>query len=297
MTLVAKKNDDEAKKLLSLSFEHYKKNSVTLRTSETSKEIASYFDSIINPQVLTTDQAQTNFDALAQGKMECVNEVRKPVVDKYQVILEVLDSRDREISLSAFSDYRDAVRSLHDLIFEYTHSISTVCAQQVGESFAQEVVATSFTQLPTYEGLWSALATWNSHQVTAWLAEHLRDHFSGADREGAVEIIEDHDKYRLIFAPCGSGGALKIRHTKHGGDQYFFKEACPSTWGKSGVVTPYCTHCAVNEITSIKKIGYPLWVTEYKDDPNEPCGWTVYKDAAKIPTEFFERLGFKKTNS
>jgi hypothetical protein len=124
------------------------------------------------------------------------------------------------------------------------------------------------------------------------LAEHLRGHFSGPGREGAVTIVEEADRYRLVFEPCGTGGAMRRRKVAALTN---FRVASVATWQRTNEVPTYCAHCALNEVTSIRRLGYPAWVTEFDPDPEKPCGWTVYKDPALIPERYFTRLGYKKS--
>jgi hypothetical protein len=71
-------------------------------------------------------------------------------------------------------------------------------------------------------------------------------------------------------------------------------EASPETWHRAGQVPSYCAHCALNELTSIALVGYPLWVTEFDPDPRKPCGWTIYKEPKRIPARYYTRLGLTK---
>ena len=289
-----KKSPTKGDTLLNDTFKHFKKNSATLRTSKIANDFADFFESIIDPKALTHEQAQKNFDDLASGKYDLIAHVRTPLAKFLALTNTAMANKDIELTLEEFKNYRIAALSLHDLIFEFNHSAPTVAAKSMGEEYSQELVEESFGQLPGLDALWDALSSWQPLQVAAWLAEHLRDHFTGKNRDGEVQIIEDDEKYRLVFSPCGSGGTLKLRHKQSGGDQYFYKKPCAATWGKENSVTPYCTHCAFNEVSSIKRVGFPLWVTEYDENPSNPCGWTVYKDPKNIPEKYFTRLGFKK---
>jgi len=71
-------------------------------------------------------------------------------------------------------------------------------------------------------------------------------------------------------------------------------EATPQSWGRKGEVPAYCSHCAVNELESMARLGYPLFITEFDPDPGKPCGWTLYKDPERIPEQYFARLGCTK---
>lgn len=68
-------------------------------------------------------------------------------------------------------------------------------------------------------------------------------------------------------------------------------KAHPWTWGKEKVCY-YRAHCSfVNEILPIESFGHPMRITEYPKDPSDPCVWYIYKDPAKIPAEYYERVG------
>jgi hypothetical protein len=71
-------------------------------------------------------------------------------------------------------------------------------------------------------------------------------------------------------------------------------EASPQTWSLKGKVPGYCSHCAASELESMRRLGYPVFVTEFNPDSKKPCGWTVYKDPDLIPEQYFKRLGFTK---
>ena len=72
------------------------------------------------------------------------------------------------------------------------------------------------------------------------------------------------------------------------------REAHDWTWGKKGVCL-YCAHCSlVNEILPIEHYGKPGRVTEYPENPGDPCVWYIYKNPDDIPEEFYTRIGKTK---
>jgi hypothetical protein len=160
----------------------------------------------------------------------------------------------------------------------------------VGQKAALDLAQESLESCPLLAGLWGFVGQAKPEDLVLLMAEHLRAHFSGAGRNGAVEIIEEPDRYRLVFAPCGTGGVL--RNPAVAGLTPL-PEAMPETWNRTGQVPAYCAHCAKNEITSIRLLGHPAWVTEFDPDPRKPCGWTIYKDPKLIPARFYERLGLQ----
>jgi hypothetical protein len=202
------------------------------------------------------------------------------------------DSAQYDTCGTKFEKYLKAVRARHDLLSRYLWAYPTAVCEAHGQAIAEETLAGSFAAISFQEPMWRVFECLSPQARAAFLAEHLRFHFSGAGREGSVEIIEEPDRYRLVFDPCGSGGAMR----RDGEGAWarcmaVFKEPSPMTWGRAGQVPAYCTHCAANERTSIERNGYPLWVTEFNPDPRKPCGWTVYKDPALIPARYFDRLG------
>lgn len=188
----------------------------------------------------------------------------------------------------AFEDYFKCVRKRHDLFAQYCWAFPTAIRRIHGQKIAEEALAGSFGAMSMQDAMWALFASLPPALRAAFLAEHLRFHFSGSDREGSVQIVEEPDRYRLIFDPCGSGGAM--RRESLANDMDVFSTASPLTWGRTGEVPAYCAHCAFNELTSVNRVGYPLWVTEFNPDAGKPCGWSVFKDPDKIPANYFSRL-------
>jgi hypothetical protein len=154
---------------------------------------------------------------------------------------------------------------------------------------------TSFKTVSAYEPFYRLIGRLSPDERAAFLAEHLRGHHSGEGRKGAVQIIEEPDRYRLIFDACGSGGAMRRKAATSpmpGLENY--PDASAATWGLAGKVPAFCAHCAQNEIEMIRRYGYPAWVVNFDPDPMKPCGWTVYKNPDLIPEQYFDRVGMKK---
>ena len=99
-------------------------------------------------------------------------------------------------------------------------------------------------------------------------------------------VIEEPDRYVMTLDPCGTGGRLRRARAAEG-----TKKAYPWSWSKSGVCY-YCTHCCVfQEVLPIEMRGYPICVTEYPDNPGDPCIHLYYKKPESIPDEYFTRIG------
>ena len=171
-------------------------------------------------------------------------------------------------------------------------AFATAAARTGGQAATECVLDAAFRDVPTAGLLWAALPFFEASDLALVLAEHLRLHFSGAQGEGAVEIVDEVDRYRLVLSPCGSGGALRRRLGVDSKPAVANRCRQPSnsSWNQTDVPY-YCMHCAHNEMHSIDLMGFPRWVTEYTGDPDKPCGWTIYKDPTGIPQSYFTRLG------
>ena len=207
----------------------------------------------------------------------------------HRELAEALDGEDFERAADRAARYHRVAVTNHDALINFTNTYPTHAAATLGEDVAHRLAADSLKSCPAYMGLWEHIKGMETRELAAFLAEHLRFHFSGPGRTGATEIIEDEEKIRLVFDPCGSGGALRRRL---GDRMRRFRQAGDATWGRADEVPCYCTHCALNERISTELFGYPRMVTEFDPDPDKPCGWTVYKDPAAIPAEYFRRIGY-----
>lgn len=225
------------------------------------------------------------------GSARCIEQLTQGVCrfpeELNQMLMEKIASGCGPETEDLFENYFKCVRDRHDLLAKYCWSFPTAIYNAFGQKVAEEGLAGSFGAMSVQDAMWNLFASLSPALRAAFLSEHLRFHFSGANREGSVTIIEEEDRYRLVFDPCGSGGAMRREGL---GGLAIFSDASPLTWGRKGQVPAYCAHCAFNELTSIKRVGYPLWVTEFDPDATRPCGWTVFKNPDGIPKSYIARL-------
>jgi len=206
-----------------------------------------------------------------------------------QVVTDMIRDKRLSEALRRLDEYWPAMIAAHDAMVQYCQSYPAAAGDLFGQEIAEKMVYASHSGCSFFEGLWQLGAILNSEGSAAFLAEHLRSHLSGANRGGSTGIVEDEYAYRLIFDPCGSGGAMRRRHaTSH--SVCTLSNPSPASWSLEGQVPHYCSHCAFNELESIKRFGYPLLVTEFDPDPAKPCGWTIYKEPSLIPNRYYERL-------
>ncbi|MCI5064632.1 hypothetical protein MRY87_02780 [bacterium] len=226
-----------------------------------------------------------------KGNSTDVDRYLRPMRELFTELTKSVESEEWDTAGKVLEQYVHCTRSLHDLMGHYVSVFGSVVARNRDDSTCVALLQQGLESCAVFEHLWTAVENFPPSARAAMLAEHLRHHFSGPGRKGSVRIEEDDKTYRLIFEPCGTGGAMRREQLPW---LHIINEACPETWGISRQVNSYCAHCAQNEITSMGKLGYPAWVTEYKPDAKAPCGWTIYKDPNDIPEEYFTRIGFKK---
>jgi hypothetical protein len=212
---------------------------------------------------------------------------RRPTL-LFEHLTMALRAGDAEASRTLLHSYFIACVTRHDAIVTFCSSYTAVIAVRYGEAMALRVSNQSLRDCPGWLGLWTLTEKMSQVELAAFLAEHFRHHFSGPGRRGACTVLEDEEKIRLIFKPCGGGGALRRRM---GERLPKMQEASAFTWGRQGEVPIHCSHCALNEHHSIHIYGYPRVVTRFNPDPGQPCEWTLYKHPELVTAELYQRLG------
>ncbi|MBI5374670.1 MAG: hypothetical protein HZA77_04510 [Candidatus Schekmanbacteria bacterium] len=134
---------------------------------------------------------------------------------------------------------------------------------------------------------WENMSVEDFVRVTAHL---LRTHM------GKMKVIEDDEKFTFVHDPCGSGGRL-LREGAYDAPKNYYRIKAPKPIGYSREDFPaYCSHCMVwNNIQCIEWFGHPQWIHEPPKTANDPCVFHIYKDPSKIPAEYYEKFGKKKS--
>ncbi|MDF1666770.1 MAG: hypothetical protein P1V97_33780 [Planctomycetota bacterium] len=273
--------------------------SVTKKWLKSSKtlvlgEIYQCLANILAPESINCDSVTALRDELAKGRAKDLEKLFAFAAEEQNKALEALEQSDKVAALTHIRRTTDLMRSAHDSLGLYNWAWIAGINEAFGQDLAAQVMHESFESCSFIAGLWGLVANVSPADLAAFLADHLRTgHLSGPGRGGAVTITESEDSYRLDMDACGTGGALR-RGLKSREGLGFFETASPATWGRTGEVPAYCAHCAQNEIESIKRFGYPAWVTDFNPDPEKSCAWIIYKDSKTIPKEYYERVGAAK---
>lgn len=188
-------------------------------------------------------------------------------------------------------------KRLHDLMCDWVFASLDYIATNFGEEAVYQAIRYAGEKIrrPLIEHVVAL-----SVQDRVYLqAEGMRSHRSGPGEIGTIEIMEEADRYVLSFDPCGSGG--RMRRTgqldqlppRTGPPYNFGRTSKPYlwSWGKAGVPY-YCLHCCVwSEIQSIEWLGFPFRITDYNEDPEQPCRFLFYKEPKRIPYQYLQRIG------
>ncbi|MCK5571877.1 MAG: hypothetical protein KAJ12_03920 [Bacteroidetes bacterium] len=182
---------------------------------------------------------------------------------------------------------------VHDMYVNWSWSFFTYIAQNYGEEELEKAYRGILGSY--YRSRYDKVMASDVKTQLQLTVEGLRGHLMGDRRQGEIDVVEEEDRYVLTLDPCGSGGVARQR-VESGNEQnpeLFGYSSQPQgwTWGKEKVCH-YCGHCAfVNEILAIENYGHPMRVTEYPDNADDACVWYIYKSPAKIPAEYYERVG------
>jgi hypothetical protein len=226
------------------------------------------------------------------GRMIRKEGIEELGVGTVRVINDLIDQGKAEEAKAMVDYFRTEMLVVHDIYAQYVQDILAFIAGTFGE----DQVEAAFR---------AALGTWFAERYEAYnkmtleervqlTAEGMRCHLDGPERKGDFTLIEEKDRFVYRWDPCGSGGALRRRAAAKGTEVASAKEAHPWTWGKKGVCL-YCSHCSlVNEILPVENFGYPNRITEYPENPGDPCTWYIYKDPDDIPEEYYRRIGKTK---
>ena len=226
------------------------------------------------------------------GRMIRTDGIEELGVGTVRKINELIDAGKTEDAKAMADYFRMEMLVVHDIYAQYVQDLLAFIAKTFGE----DQVEAAFR---------AALGTWFKERYEAYnkmtltervqlTAEGMRCHLDGPDRKGDFELIEEKERFVYKWDPCGSGGALRRKAAAENREVESTKEAHPWSWGKKGVCL-YCSHCSlVNEILPIENFGYPNRITQYPENPGDPCVWYIYKNPDDIPEEYYTRIGKTK---
>jgi hypothetical protein len=215
---------------------------------------------------------------------------------------EIDDAIDRGDGLEAkrlVESFRLETQVVEDIMVDWVWAILSYVSDRWGEPELEPLMRESMA--PWTSERYALYHQLPMEEKVALTVEGMRGHLSGKERKGDITVTEEAERYVLSFDPCGSGGRARRGDPARGvlpaterPEFGHSKEAHDWTWQREGVCY-YCAHCAlVNEIMPIEQMGYPMRVTENPIQAGDQCRWMIYKDPARVPAEYYERVGKTK---
>lgn len=194
-------------------------------------------------------------------------------------------------------DHVYETRLIHDIGCDWAWALLTVIAREWGEAILDDVLRV--TEEPWVTVRYEKLKDMRVEDSLLLTVEGMRGHLSGPDRAGTIVVTEEADRYILSFDACGTGSRMRRGDPLVGSGSrleapYHFlnvEGAYDWTWQRKGVCA-YCAHCAVvNQMLPIEGLGHPMRMTEYPENPYDPCRWIIHKDWDGFPDQAFISVG------
>jgi hypothetical protein len=220
---------------------------------------------------------------------------RSTLLEAYDAI----DAGNPDQAKRLLESFRYEQQIIQDIYVDWIWAMLTWVQQRVGEPDVERIMRDTL-------GSWAAARYANYLELTyeervALTVEGMRGHLSGPGRLGNIEVADEGNRTVVSFDPCGSGGRARRGDPAAGippaADRAEFgasDEAHDWTWGQPGVCL-YCSHCSlINEILPIERLGFPMRITEYPENPEAKCRGILYRDPREIPAEAYERVGKRK---
>jgi len=210
--------------------------------------------------------------------------------------LEALEKKDIEKAKYWIKRYEDTRYDIHDILVHGAVAVGSYIYRHYGEDAANRAIKEG---VQGFSASWAAAkkAIFEEQGVGAWVefvADTWRKHY------GRFTVTEDDEKIIFTHHPCGSGGRLVEMEAYDGPFGYArLEKPAFCTWGEKDVPI-YCSHCSwAHEILPIlvAGAGAQFWIhaTPFPRKPGDKCVHYIYKDPEKIPDEYYERIGMKKS--
>lgn len=206
-----------------------------------------------------------------------------------------LESSDDAGAELALAHVRMTFRLLNDETVRFIQDILTALADAYGEDEPIRALRKPYDLIWRKRyGSWEQLTALERLQLSC---EGMRTHFGGQKRRGEFRVVEEHDRYRMIFAPCGTGGVLRRGDPENGAAPWdtHGRNTIPKPYSWQRTDVPwYCMHCSLYlEHWPAEDYGHPLRPVLWINDPAraETTEWFVYKDGYGPRPDDLARLG------
>jgi hypothetical protein len=213
-------------------------------------------------------------------------------------LMEALDAGDVPRAKELAQRMHNEASAMHDLYRNKTAALQSF----IGRTWGDDALATALKEsaksfwLPILAKMPKAAAgegdTAPTKKRIRMFVAGLRGHLQ------PLAIREEEDRVVVQMRPCGSGGRLVLEgHYEGPNALYTIRNPHTMTFGRKDYPA-YCAHEASMEELAIEADGAPFMVVEPASRlGHEPCSFFLYKDPAKVPAHYFERVGKTKPNT
>lgn len=215
-----------------------------------------------------------------------LREMEKRTLDR---LLEAIDAGDAAKAKQIATRMYNEFLGMHDLYRNWTTALLSEIGRRYGDEVLQQLMDEGV------KAWWLPIVAKLPAQPEA-LAQRVKMFVAGLRGHlQPLHIEEDEEKVVIQMRPCGSGGRL-VLEGKYEGPQAFLTISEPQRMTYHRPDFPvYCAHEASMELADIEKNGAPFVVVEPAQHlGKEHCSFIIYKDPAKVPARYYERLGLKK---
>ncbi len=215
-----------------------------------------------------------------------LREMEKRTLDR---LLEAIDAGDADKARKVAQRMYNEFLSMHDLYRNWVTGTLSAIGRRYGDEALDDIMVEGVRAWwgPITDKLPKGPDAFK-HRVKMFAAG-LQGHLQ------PLEISEDEDKVEITMKPCGSGGRLIQEGLYEGEDAFLtIEQGQKMTYGRDNYPV-YCAHEYAMERVDIEANGTPFAVVEPAAKlGREHCKMVCYKDPAKIPAKYYERIGLKK---
>lgn len=183
------------------AFEQWKQDAASLRLDEETSSIVDRVTQLVDPATLGPKTADELRAAFEQGERHELHEVADAAGGAHTELRQQIESGQTAQAADGVSRVFDVARAAHDALGQWVATYAAVALRRHGQTAAETLVHKSFSECSFHAGIFELAGALPPEQLAAFLAEHLRAHFSGEGREGSVRVVEEEDRYRLVFDP------------------------------------------------------------------------------------------------
>jgi hypothetical protein len=207
-------------------------------------------------------------------------------------VIEAIEAGDKDEAKKLAQRMYNEFFSMHDLYRDWIGAMLSFVARRWGDDALEEVMDAGVKS-------WWLPNLAKFPQEPEKLKQRIRMFAGGLHGHlQPLHIEEDDEKVVIQMRPCGSGGRLMLEGKYEGADALVtLKGKRPLTYGRE-TFPVYCAHEPIMEMQDIKANGAPFVVVEPAHEiGREHCNFIIYKDRAKVPAKYYERLGLKKPDA